>query len=275
MKRLVTVLMVVCPRLALAQLELVPAEMAATAFSGEGRRMPVVFRNVSAQTIEADLRIRLLQASSSTAIPLGETPWKKLQVLPGQKVLETARMAFPAVKAESRFLVQWVNANQQVLGVTEVMVYPTNLLAELKALAGETPLAVLDPANQLKPLLKELKVEVEDLERTELENFTGKLALFGPFAAKEQMPARLPRRIAARCKTGLAAVWIQPPAGRLPKFQPSFYPVQLGQGTVVVAEARMVADLAENPVAQLNLVRLARLAMRPEPFALPGLEPGE
>ncbi len=268
-------LLTVFPCLAVARLEIVPDEMTQAVFAGGTRRVQVVFHNPTDQLVEAELKSRLLQASSATVIPLGEEPWKRLRVLPGQTVLESVRLRFPAVKAETLFLVQWVDANRRVLGLTEVMIYPTNLFTELKTLAGEKALGVFDPDNRLKPWLAGLKMEFEDLERTELENFAGKLVLFGPFSSKEQMPACLARRIAARCKGGLRAVWMQPPAGPQAKFQPSFYPVQMGKGTVVVAEASIVADLAANPLAHLNLVRLARLAVRPTPFTLPGLEPGD
>ena len=147
----------------------------------------VRFRNPSASPVAADLRTRLYQASSATAAPLGEAPWKKLAVLPGQTVLESATATFPAVKAETRFLVQWLDGTNQVIGVTQVLGYPPDLLKELKPLAGDDPLGVLDPQNQLKPLLKAAAVEFQDLEDTGLENYHGKLAIIGPFQSRGQM----------------------------------------------------------------------------------------
>jgi hypothetical protein len=256
-----------------AQLQVVPDDVTQAIFGGDGRRITVVFRNPTDKPLEVGLRTRLTQVSSATAIPLGEKPWKKLLVPSGLTVMESANVNFPVVTARTRFLVQWVEAGQRVIGTTHVNVYPTNLLKELRVLAGEQPLGVLDPANQLKPLLTAVKVEFADFERSELEHFTGRLAVFGPFASRDQMPPRLRERIAARCKTGVAAVWFQPAVDSHSRFAPSFYPVPVGTGVVMVAEAKLVASLPENPVAQLNLIRLARLAVRPEPFRLPELNP--
>ena len=61
------------------------------------------------------------------------------------------------MKAETKFLVQWLEDSNSVIGRTEVLVYPTNLLHELKLLVDESEdnLGVLDPQNQLKPALKQ------------------------------------------------------------------------------------------------------------------------
>jgi hypothetical protein len=48
-----------------------------------------------------------------------------LRVLPQQTVLESAQLEFPAVKTETKFLVQWIGRND-VIGKMEVLVYPTN-----------------------------------------------------------------------------------------------------------------------------------------------------
>jgi hypothetical protein len=85
-------------------------------------------------------------------------------------------MDFPAVNAETRFLVQWLENTNRVIGKTEVLVYPTNLLKELKALMGENVLGVLDPSNEFKPLLKQNGVEIADLGETALENAADILA---------------------------------------------------------------------------------------------------
>ena len=77
------------------------------------------------------------------------------------------------MKAETKFLVQWLENSNSVIGKTEVLVYPTNLLDELKLLVdeGEKNLGVLDPKKQLKPALKSSAVKFVDLEETELGRF--------------------------------------------------------------------------------------------------------
>jgi hypothetical protein len=156
-----------------------------------------------------------------------------------------------------------------VLGLTEVLVYPTNLLAQLRTLAGGEPLGVFDPGNELKPLLRTQSVEFQDLVEDGTDKFHGKLAVFGPFASKQQMRENLADDIRALAKRGVAVVWLQPHSKPHAPLKPSFYTVRANAAAVVVAQAGMVLRLADNPEAQLNLIRLAELALRPEPLDLP------
>ncbi len=223
----------------------------------------------------------MLQNSSATAIRLGEVAWKRLQVLPGQTVLETAQLDFPLVKAETKFLVQWLEGTNRVLGKTEVLVYPTNLLAQLKPLADGEALGVFDQQNQLKPLLKSLNIEFVNLENSGVENFSGRLAIVGPFQSIAQVREGLLNQIQALAKKGAAIVWLQPPPEPLPqpspiqrerkKLQPSFYSVSESTNTVIVVQPDLVADLPDNPQSQLNLIYLCKLALQPETFHFPNL----
>jgi hypothetical protein len=256
-----------------AQLQVVPGPEAQRVFAGDGRTISVVFRNAEDKAVEADVRMRLYQVSSATVIPLGEMGWKRLQVLAGQTVLESARLDFPVVKAETRFLVQWLDGTNRVMGRTEVLVYPTNLLQELEPLAGGRPIGLFDPQDQLKPLLSQLGLEVEDLEEAGVSTFPGKLAILGPFGSRVQMAGDLADRVAALARKGCAVVWIQPSRERDRKLTPTFYAVPLGGGMVVVAQAQMVAGLADDPQAQLDLIRLAEYAVRRELPRLPDQTP--
>jgi hypothetical protein len=257
------------PAAAIGQLVVVADDEVQRAFAGEGRQINVRFRNPSASPVAADLHARLYQASSATAAPLGEAALKTLTVLPGQTVLESAAMTFPPVKAETLFLVQWLNGTSQVIGVTQVLGYPPDLLKELKPLAGDAPLGVLDPQNQLKPLLTAAAVEFQDLQDTGLENYHGKLAIIGPFQSRGQMRESLPTSVKALAQKGVAVVWLQPPPEKRQELEPSFYTVPQGQGAVVVVQAELVSGLADKPQAQFNLIQLARLALHPEPLHLP------
>src|SRR5881394_1688219 len=134
-------LLAVCPITLRAQLAWVPEEAPQMVFAGEARKIRVTFSNPTDKTVEVQIRTRLFQASSATAMPLGPAqPWKRLQVLPGQKILESASVTFPAVKAGTRILVQWLDEKGKVLGPTEVIVQPPGLLKELKSLVGEESL---------------------------------------------------------------------------------------------------------------------------------------
>jgi hypothetical protein len=242
-------------------------------FAGDARKITAVWRNAGDKTATVEVGTRLCQTSSATVSPLAEKPWKKIEVLPGQTVLEFILMDFPAVNAETRFLIQWLEGTNHVIGTTDVLVYPTNLLAELKMLAGEEPLGMFDPGDQLKPLLKSAKVDIVDLEDTGLEDFRGKLAIVGPYESKAQMREGSANQIQVMARKGVAVVWLQPPQDKRDKLQPSFFPVPEGQIATVVVQANMVADLAENPRSQFNLIHFCRLALRPVPPQLPHLTP--
>ncbi len=258
---------------ALAQLEVVTSAEPQRVFCGGAKNISVTFHNPGGQIFTDEVCTRLWQASSATAVPLAETPWKNLSVLPRQTVVESAQLDFPAVKAETKFLVQWLAGSNRLVGTTEMRVYPTNLLAELRPLSGDEPLGVFDPQNQLKPLLKNLKLAFTDLENSGLENFSGRLAIVGPFQSKAQMRGDLAGQIKALAKRGVAIVWLPPPPGKRDKLSPSFYSVLQNTNAVVIVQPEMVADLPDNPQSQLNLVYFCRLALHPQPLALPDLSP--
>lgn len=252
-----------------ASLEIVSSAETRCFFSGDNRVITVLFHNPTDTNLDVELKTRLYQASSSTAIFLGEAPWKRLSILAGQTVIESATLNFPQVRAETPFLIQWLDYTNRVIGKTEVLVYPTDLLAELKTLAGGSPLGVVDPGNQLKPLLKMVAIDFVDLENNGLEHFTGRLAIIGPFLSASQMETALGKRIKKMARNGKAVVWILPAPAPHEKIQPSFSVVPEETGGVVVAQAEMVSNLAENPRAQLNLIHFSRLALQPEPPRLP------
>ena len=251
-----------------AQLQLLPGQEMHRVFAGEDRKINLIWHNAGDQTIVAKIRTRLYQTSSATAVLVSEKPWKTIEILPGQTVLDSASLDFPAVNAKTRFLIQWLENTNRVIGVTEVQVYPTNLLAELKPLAENQSLGVFDPQDQLKPLLKNAGVGFVDLGETELEHFPGKLAIIGPFASKTQIPEGQAHRIKMLAKKGVAVVWLLP-SDADEQLQPSFYLVPEGLGIVVVAQNALVADLATSPKSRWNLLRLCELALHPCFFTLP------
>jgi hypothetical protein len=261
------------PGVARAQLQLLLDREPQRVFAGDARNITVIWHNAGDKSAVADIRTRLYQTSSATAAPLSEKAWKKIEILPGQTVLESASLDFPDVNAETRFLIQWLEDTNRILGKTEVLVYPTNLLGELKPLLGEEILGVLDPNGELKPLLKQNHVEFSDLGETALGDFQGRLAIIGPFSTKAQMREGLAETIQKIVGKGAAVVWIQPPRGLKDQIKPSFYIVPEGKGSVVVVQADLVAKLPENPKSQLNLVYFCKLALNPQPPALPDLAP--
>ena len=261
------------PWAALAQLQLLPDQQPQCVFPGDARKVAIVWHNPGDNTAGAEIRARIFQTSSATTVRLGEAPWKKLQVLPRQTVIESALLDFPAVKAETKFLVQWLEGSDSVLGRTEVWVYPTNLLDELKVLVdqGERNLGVLDPKNLLKPALKSSAVKFVDLAETGLDDFSGKLAMVGPCGPDDPEWNGLASRISKLAQKGTPVVWIQSPPQKRDKIQPSFYSVPQSRAVVVVVQPELVADLVDNPQSQLNLIYFCKLALNPPPPALPDL----
>jgi hypothetical protein len=257
------------PGMAWAQLQLVPDMVPQRVFAGDARKIAVVWHHAGEQVFQGEIRARILQSSSATAVPVGEAAWKTLRVMPQQTVVESAPLDFPAVKAETEFLIQWLDNTNHVLGRTEVLVYPTNLLAELKPLLEGETLGVLDPNNELKPLLRQNEVRFVDLGQATLEDFSGRLAILGPFKSKAQLPEDAVKRTQAMAKNGAAIVWLQPPTGPRDPLRPSYYSVTSGTHAIVVVQSGVVAGLAESPQAQQRLVQLCRLALHPEPVALP------
>ncbi len=176
------------------------------------------------------------------------------------------------MNAKTRFLVQWLEDTNLIIGTTSVLVYPTNLFQMLPSLR-QNDFGVLDPDARLKPLLKAAEIPFVDLGEMALTNFSGKLAIIGPFDSKDREPDGIANRISAIAKDDVAVVWIQPPQDENDKLQPSFYSVWKGRAPVVVAQAKLVSDLAENPQSQLNLICLCQEALNPQPALLPGSEP--
>jgi hypothetical protein len=258
-----------------AQIELVTNATPQCVFFGDARDIAATFHNPGGQDYGKDVRPVVSQASSATAVSLGERPWKFLRVLPQQTVLESARLDFPPVKAETKFIVQWVETPNHVIGKTEVLVYPTNLLHELNVLMedSEDSLGVLDPCNQLKPALKHSAIHFVDLAETELASFHGKLALVGPCGLDDPEWRGLADRIARLAQIGMPVVWIQLPPPKRDKIWPSFYTVLENTNAVVMVQPELVADLPDNPQSQLNLIYFCKLALDPRPPALPELSP--
>lgn len=261
------------PLVAGAQLKLQAGAGTQAVFGGGVREISVLWQNTNTLTFSNALNAQVLQASSTTVAPLGAQAWKTLRVLPGQTAIESASLNFPAVKAPTRFIVQWLLSTNRVLGETDVFVYPTNLLAELKLLVvpSENNLGVLDPEKQLQPALKQAGISFVDLGNTRLTTFAGKLALVGPCRASDPEWPELAGRIRRLAQNGVPVVWIQSSPPKADALWPSFYLVPAGRAGVLVVDPGLVAGLPDRPQAQRNLIFFCKLALNPQPPALPEL----
>ncbi|HEY4416807.1 MAG TPA: hypothetical protein VGO57_14040 [Verrucomicrobiae bacterium] len=252
-----------------AQLQVLPDKEPQGVFAGRAREINMTWKNTSDKMTTAKIHARIWQTTSATAVAYDDVAWTRLQVLPHQTILTTARFDFPPVKAETKFLVQWLAGPNDILGATTVNVFPANLLAELKPLLGDATMGVYDPDNELKPALENSRVKFDDLEVSGFENFVGRLVVVKTISA-QMPPERLLRVVKMLAQKNVAVVWIQPPLQE-EKLLPSFYPVTAGTNAIVVAQPDLVEDFSRNPQSQINLIRLCRQALRPEIFSLASL----
>lgn len=251
------------------QLQVLPEPEPPRVFGGGTVTIPMRVQNTGELGVEAGIQAQLMAVGAAIAAPLGQQPGKYLEVLPGQTILEHAVLDLPDVRAETRFQVYWLGDANLPIGVTELLVYPTNQLAEIKSLAGGEALGVLDPGEQFTPWLRRAGVGFTDLKAESLAEFRGRLAILAPMKTMEDAPAELGRRVEAMARNGVATLWFQAPRQPHEPLAPSFHPVLLGTNAVVLAQTELVLNLAESPRAQANLVELCRFALRPEPPTLP------
>ncbi len=232
-------------------------------FAAGQRSVEVRFHNAAAEAVRLDVRFRLLQLTSATAAPLGDArPWKSLNILPGQIIVETAVIEFPQVRVATRFAARWLDANGKLLGVTEIWAHPEDLLDTLKLLAGGRPIGLTDEVGMLLPALGAHGIPVREL-RTEnnWKEFRGQLALVLSKPGPNQGEPRLKPAALARAKEGLAVVWFQTPPTISPPMPRTAERVGIGRGVVVIASASTLEGFDHSPAAQSALVRLAELAL--------------
>lgn len=249
----------------LAEIEVVPQPQPESVFSGASRQICITLRNSGQEPFQGEMHYALKQKAQGVVAPIARAAWKKIHILPTQTVIECGNMSFPSVRSPTPFLVQWT-IDKRVVGRTDVLVYPPELLGELKTLIGSQTVGVFDPRNVIKPLLAQHKIDYEDLERMELEQFTGAIVIVGPFADPDQMPPRVAARLRKLAARGIPAVWIQPPQRAA---MPSWYFVREGDRLIVIAQDNTVANLAESPTAQLAFIELVKTALQGKDPQLP------
>lgn len=239
------VLPALLPLGAWAQLEFTGDEPPVSVFAGSAQEVRVAIRNASDKLIETEATMRLYQVTSGSVVPVGDAQaWKKLRVLPKQTVLERIPVTLPAVRAATVFRLECPG-----IGRVTMTGYPADLLKGLNALRGENPVAVFDPDNKLKPVLKQAGVEFADYE---VDVQDARLALVWS-AAKT-----LPEPVVTRVRKGMAVVWIRPQKAPVYVLRP-----------IVLMPASDLTGLAESAQSQVNLLHFAELALKPEPWQLP------
>jgi hypothetical protein len=240
----------------------------AAAFGGGLRTIEVLFHNRGETNVELPVGIQLLQASSATAAPWSPPrAWRSLVLAPSQTSVERALIEFPSVRAETQFWVRFVRG-KDVLGHKPLLVFPDGLLTNLAHAVKSV--MVLSEGPEMRRvlieagfLLNESILPAEDPSRPSL-------MITGPaFEPSETASGISSAR--SRAKAGLAVVLILPDEDPRMLAAPSFYPSSLGKGTLVTVRAGTLAHLATDPMAQLRLARVMRLALGRETLEPPKL----
>lgn len=255
------------------KLMMVPSAEPQCVFGGSKANVKMVFQNTGDANFSGEMAMKLFLTSSSTVAPLDERHWKKLNVLASQTITESAPLEMPKVERAVKVLIQWIAPAGHIAGNTELIVYPTNLLLELKLLLGGdgANFGVLDPHHQFKSAFETSGIKFVDLAETELGGFAGRLALVGPCNPDDPEWNGLAERIQAVAKKGTPVVWIQRPQRDEGGAAPSYYVALQNRTAVVVAQPELVANIVDNPRSQINLLHFCKLALLPETPALPNL----
>ena len=248
-----------------AQIEVLPRATPHAVFGGRVTELEIFLRNAGDQPLETDIHQRLFQLSSTTTMPAGDAqPWKRLTILAGQTVVEKFRLSLPEVRAETRFEVRLSSKPEIAIGRVSLTAYPTNLLKQLASLAGEKPIGIFDPGRELKSILTALKIEVLDLEQVGFDKFTGTLAIVGPVPADYPSPRDLKKRVTRLVGKGTSVVFISEEANPVSVVQPGVVLMHHGcAARLVLARPAAVTGLKNDPTAQLNLLKFARMATTP------------
>ena len=237
-------------------------------FGGGVREIVVRVQNSTNTPVSVEFGARLFQLTSATAAPVGTVPPRRISLPVGQGGLERFRIEFPAVRAETRFRLQW-SADGASAGGTEVWVYPAQILAGIGTLTQGKAIGVHDPDGRIRPALTEAGIVTIDLSGMDPADFEGTLAIYAPALTAAKVPPGRRAEVRALAERGVAVVWFQPPVEPRDEPSPRYRTVPVGPSAVVVADGEPVARLAEAPDAQRLFLHLVREALKPAPVELP------
>jgi hypothetical protein len=227
-------------------------------FGGGRRAIDIAFRNPTQTNVLLPVEFQVLQTSSTTAAPWSEpSPWRSLTLAPRQTIVEHAEFVFPAVRGQSQFIVRF-SSGRDVLGLLPVRVYPQNILGDLADSVGPVVVSSLQP--ELRRALGDAGFILTELVATQTHSSRHQLSIHGPEFSDNSLALVIGEAV-SRAKSGSGVVLILSDydEGRLTA--PSYYPVRVGQGTLVTVRADSLAHLATDPLAQLRLNRIIRLAL--------------
>jgi hypothetical protein len=249
-----------------AQIEFLPATTPQAVFAGVPSSIQVTLRNRGSDTAQSEFSTRLVQVSSTTVMPVSEPQlWKHVQALAGQTIVESVSVSLPAVRTTTLFRVE-VLAGGKSVARYPVFACPQDLLKQLTTITGGKPVLIFDPERRLRPVLDKAGASCVDLEMSDhASSDEYPLAIFGPFASRDKMPAELSTRANELAKRNVAVVALLPPGtlGGLDQVGLSQIMFVSPGGTrpSILFSDGGANDLAGSASLQLALLRMAELSL--------------
>jgi hypothetical protein len=237
-------------------------------FGGGERKIEIHVSNPVDMEMDREVRYQMIDADSTNRTVVMEGAWKRLRVLPYQRVIEFVTIRIPDVEKPATRILTFTDG-QFSLGSIALCVYPTNMMkSRLKDLVGDGPIGMLDGELLCQPVCDKEGIGITNIQRSGLAAYSGKLVIVTGEPSDADI-ARFPET-AAR---GVGVVWVQPNFFHwMQTTKPSYYFVSQGRCAVVVVQRSFIAELATNPYHQLRLLECCRLAIKPQPLELPDLK---
>lgn len=242
--------------------QVLPGAEPVCVFAGENVTVPLKLRNSGTNSEAVDLHVKISQVATGIVMPIGTRSVKAITILAGQTLLENAPLELPDVKAETTFVLQWLRGTNVVIGLTKVAVSPRGALAELGRLSAGKPIALLDPDNLVREVLKAAGLETVDLDPEQSSSVGASLAIICSGNSKPASARNLARCAQSLAKDEVGVIWICPPGSNSQALAPSIE-VKRGSGesALVLADRALLADFSQSPCAQKRLLQLARIAL--------------
>jgi len=247
---------------AVAQVRLTVDRESDVVFGGQEERVQIGFIHSDPEAIRVELGFRLWQSAASTAIPLGPSEtFRILDLPPRVECRFQVPVTFPEPDDSAEFVVQWI-VGERSLGASRVLVIPRDHLRRWAQRHRDRDLWIYDPAEELKPVLKEFDVPFLDLLTMSGPPAGRGLLILGPFE-KSNRDEVVPEFVGI-AETKAAAV-----ARPAPRRQPEnsglpFIRVHSDRDrTLVEFPEDYFSDLEHSAKSQFRLTQLLELTWKP------------
>lgn len=243
------------------------AEQTQVVFANRPATIHQNIRNDADLPASQDVRLHLLQLSSSTAAPVpGWEVKKQLEIPARQTIRASVELSLPKVVSPTRFRLVWNGDAGAVLGSTDVVGCPEDAFVTMRYVASRQPIGLMGNSARLGAVLQAQGCLVKTLSSPEdLKSFRGQLVFMVQTRAENEPMQEFGRLAAQYAKEGGGRVVWLIESGNLPLSpEPAVCVFTHGQGTVVVAGGVALQELDKKPLDQLRLVWLAELALASE-----------